>query len=105
MVNCLRRKTLAAVFISKMKNEEAENSDQPQNIQEIGVSAVDKATDENYLSELDAPVWSVISFEKRVGKNLKYADAAALLEKLVSEKISGLCIVTDEAAEKMSGDD
>jgi hypothetical protein len=87
-----------------MENEETENLGESQTSQEIVAPAERKVEDENPLSELDMPVWSVISFEKRIEKNLKYADAAALLEKLVGEKISGLCIITDEAAEKMSGE-
>lgn len=54
------------------------------------------------LSELDQPCWSVISFESRVGKNLSYAEARVLLEKLTGEKVSGLCIITDQAAERLS---
>lgn len=78
-----------------MENEEIEN----QNAQENVATA-----DRNSLSELDEQIWSVISFEKRVGKNLKYSEAAELLKKLVGEKVSGLCVITDEAAEKMSGE-
>lgn len=90
--------------MSKMENEETENPSEARTAQEIVVPAVEQVADENTLCELDEPRWSVISFEKRVGKNLKYPDAAAMLEKLASEKVSGLCIVTDEAAEKMSGE-
>lgn len=80
-----------------MENEETENPGELAAVRENNA-------DENPLSELDLPVWSVISFEKRVGKNLKYAQARELLEKFTGEKISGLCIITDEAAEKMSGE-
>ena len=83
-----------------MKNEETENQTELQN---TGENSAEKR--EDFTSELDAPVWSVISFEKRVGQNLNYADARAMLDKLVGEKVSGLCIITDEAAEKMSAND
>lgn len=82
-----------------MQNEETENPSESQTAQEIVAPTV-----ENPLSELDMPVWSVISFEKRIGENLKYDDAAAMLEKLVGAKVSGLCIITNEAAEKMFGE-
>ena len=78
-----------------MENEETENP----NAQKIIAP-----TDQSSLSELDEQIWSVISFENRVGKNLTYREAAALLEKLSGEKVSGLCVITDEAAEKMSGE-
>lgn len=103
MLKCICRKVDNGVIL-QMENEESENSDELQTIQEIAVPAVATVADENLLSELDQQIWSVISFEKRVGKNLKYADAASMLKELVGEKISGLCIVTDDAAEKMSGE-
>ncbi len=82
-----------------MENEETENPNKLNNVQEITAPII-----EDRLSELDTPVWSVISFEKRVGKNLTYSDARDLLDKLVVEKVSGLCIITDEAAEKIPGE-
>ncbi len=59
------------------------------------------AVEEDYKSELDAPVWSVVTFEKVAAKGLSYAEAAEKLEKLKSEKVSGLCVVTDEAAARL----
>jgi hypothetical protein len=49
-------------------------------------------------SELDEPVWSVISFERCESSRLTYAEATQKLAELESQRISGLCIVTDEAA-------
>lgn len=49
-------------------------------------------------SELDAPIWSVVSFERTEASNLNYADAAAKLADLEKQHVAGLCIVTDEAA-------
>lgn len=89
---------------NKMENEQTENANESQTAPENVVPAVGIPAENNSLSELDAPIWSVISFEKRVGKNLNYADAAAMLKKLIGAKVSGLCIITDEAAEKMSGE-
>ena len=53
-------------------------------------------------SELDKRVWSVITFDSRAASGLTYAQAAEKLEKLKAEKVSGLCIVTDEAAARIS---
>ncbi|CAN5675875.1 hypothetical protein BH20ACI4_BH20ACI4_19470 [soil metagenome] len=59
------------------------------------------AVEENYQSELELPVWSVITFDECAAGGLTYAQAAEKLEKLKSEKVSGLCIVTDEAAARV----
>lgn len=52
-------------------------------------------------SELRAPVWSVVSFEKCEASGLTYAQAEQKLSELEAQKISGLCIVTDEAAARI----
>jgi len=57
---------------------------------------------ETFSSELEAPRWSVVSFEKCVAKNLTYTEAAEKLKQLKSEKTSGLCIITDEAAGRIA---
>ena len=51
-------------------------------------------------SELLESRWSVISFEKCEASGLTYAAALQTMDELESNKISGLCIVTDEAAER-----
>jgi hypothetical protein len=56
---------------------------------------------EEFASELEAPRWSVVSFEKCAAKNLTYAEAAEKLKQLKAKKVSGLCIITDEAAERI----
>jgi len=53
-------------------------------------------------SELEMPIWSVITFDDIAASNLTYADAAEKLEKLKAEKVSGLCVVTDETAARMA---
>ena len=55
------------------------------------------------LSELRAPVWSVVSFEKCEAGGLTYAEAEQKLSELEAQKVSGLCIVTDEVAARISG--
>lgn len=52
-------------------------------------------------SELRAPCWAVVSFEKCVAGNLTYEQAADKLAALKAEKVSGLCIITDEAANRI----
>ncbi len=57
---------------------------------------------EDLSSEVNEPRWSVVSFEKRVAGNLVYAEAVERLEQLRAQKIAGLCIITDEAAARIS---
>ena len=60
-----------------------------------------KKTDDA-VSELNEPRWSVVSFEERAAQNLTYADAARKLAELAARKVAGLCVITDEAAERIS---
>ena len=52
-------------------------------------------------SELDMPIWSVVSFDKCEFSGLKYADAISKLTELESKKVAGLCIVTDDVAARI----
>ncbi len=56
---------------------------------------------EMFLSELAAMSWSVVSFDKREAGNLTYEQAEAKIQELIAQKFSGLCIITDEAAERI----
>ena len=49
-------------------------------------------------NELEQPRWAVISFERREGDALTYQQAVQMLKELESQKVTGLAIVTDEAA-------
>ena len=53
------------------------------------------------LSELHEPIWSLVSFEKRIAGNLTYDEAVAKMDELIPQKVPGLCILTDDAAAKM----
>ena len=59
---------------------------------------------EQGLDELHQPLWSVISFERCEAFGLIYDEAVRILEDLEVKGIAGLCIVTDNAAEKMSAE-
>lgn len=65
--------------------------------------AGEQAAENEVSSELGEPRWSVVSFESVAVHGLNYADAKNWLEKLQKQNISGLCIITDEAAARMSG--
>ncbi|HEY0429054.1 MAG TPA: hypothetical protein VGC76_14835 [Pyrinomonadaceae bacterium] len=57
---------------------------------------------EEFSSELNEPRWAVVSFEKTVAGNLTYAEAEQKRQQLENEKVAGLCIITDEAAARIS---
>ena len=53
-------------------------------------------------SELDMPIWSVVSFDKCEASGLTYRDAVAMLSEKEASGVYGLCIVTDEAAARIN---
>ena len=52
-------------------------------------------------SELDSPIWAVISFERVEANALDRVSAERLLLDLDKKGVAGLCIVTDEAAARI----
>lgn len=52
--------------------------------------------------ELDEPRWSVVSFDQMEAGGLTYSQASRLMAELESHNVAGLCIVTDQAAERMT---
>jgi len=66
---------------------------------ESGIKESESA--ESPIGELDAPIWSVISFERCEGSGLIYMEAVRKMNQLATEHVSGLCIVTDDAAARL----
>ena len=62
-----------------------------------------KKTDERNepVSELDMPIWSVVSFDQCEFSGLNYGEAIARMTELESKKVPGLCIVTDDVASRI----
>lgn len=54
------------------------------------------------LSELTEPIWAVISFDRVESSNIGYDEATALLKELELNGVAGLCVVTADAAERLS---
>lgn len=54
------------------------------------------------MGELNEGRWSVVSERGREAGGLAYADAAALVRRLLGERIYGTCVVTDEAAARLA---
>lgn len=65
-------------------------------------AAYENELDTESPSELDEPRWSVVSFERCEASHLSFADARIKLAELEAKKVAGLCIVTDEAAARVS---
>ncbi len=86
---------------AKMKNEKPEPEETP-TAQENIAPAEEDASDENFSGELNAPRWSVISFDECIASGLTYYQASDKLNELNTEKVSGLCIITDEAAHRVN---
>ena len=53
-------------------------------------------------SELFSGRWSLVSFDKCEASGLTYPEAAQRLAELDAHRIAGLCIVTDEAAARLT---
>ena len=64
--------------------------------------ASEKKEPEMATSELDMPRWSVVSFDKCEGSGLTYDAAAKMMEEKEAAGVYGLCIIADEAAERMN---
>lgn len=55
-------------------------------------------TETSHQSEMELPIWAVVSFDRVEGNGLTHSEALRLLEELEARSIAGLCLVTDEAA-------
>ena len=66
------------------------------------VSPAKKTAAKDFSSELEAPRWSVVSFDNCLASSLTYEAAEKKMKRFRAKKISGLCIVTDAAAERIA---
>lgn len=85
-----------------MKTKNIENQAE-ETTQENEVVPTGKSLNENFLSELQAPIWSVVSFEKIMHSSVNYDEAMQKMQELNEQKVSGLCIITDDAAQRLAG--
>lgn len=85
----------------EMNNKKTEPKKKPE-VSANSASSTEDIIKENFSGELNEPRWSVISFEKLIAGNLTYLQATDKLNELNAEKVSGLCIITDEAARRIS---
>jgi len=90
-----------------MKAEEEENQ-KPNKAQAArkkkNSSAAKSVSGANPSSELAEQHWSVVTFESRAASGLTYDEAVQKLDELRKENKFGLCIITDEAAERVKSE-
>ena len=67
-------------------------------------SAAKSISGKNPSSELAEQRWSVVTFESRAASGLTYDEAVQKLDELREENKFGLCIITDEAAERVKSE-
>jgi len=90
-----------------MKEEKEENQ-KPNKVQAArkkkNSSAAKSISGKNPPSELAEQRWSVVTFESRAASGLTYDEAVQKLDELREENKFGLCIITDEAAERVKSE-
>ena len=64
----------------------------------MSAETVQTQTNAEPSSELDSPIWAVISFERVEATDLDHSAAVRLMAELDSKKVAGLCMVTNDAA-------
>ena len=65
-------------------------------------SAAKSVSGANLPNELAERRWSVVTFESCTASGLTYDEAVQKLDELRKENKFGLCIITDEAAERVN---
>lgn len=88
-------------YIKVTKAMKAMKEENPKPDKPARKSAAEPGADEIFSSELNEPRWSVVSFETQLMGNLTYEQAAREIEEFKAKKVSGLCLITDEAAERI----
>lgn len=87
-----------------MAVEKKENPKEAKTVRNKKISSTVKenASTEDFPDELREAFWSVVSFEKCEASSLTYPEAEQRIKELEAQNISGLCIVTDETAARIS---
>lgn len=93
-------KFMSADAVRKMTDEE-ENQIELKTAQTEEAIQTENNSKEEVSFELSEPRWSVVTFESCAAKNLTYEQAFKMMQELKEQNVSGLCIVTDEAADRI----
>ena len=65
-------------------------------------TAQNVAPAEDFACELNQPYWSVVTYKSIAVSHLTYDEAAQWSADLKKEGVSGLCVITDEAASRIA---
>lgn len=87
--------------LEELINKAAEQAERQQTEGRRGPGGVDRSLDRPAENELDQHVWAVVSFDKVMARGVSYNHAAELLNRLASNGIPGLCIITADAAARV----
>lgn len=80
--------------IDEMETKHEEN--------EILETAQEVAPAEEVSSELSQPCWSVVTYKSIAVSHLTYDEAVQWAEDLKKQGVSGLCVITDAAAARVT---
>ena len=97
---CFEKVGKFEVRLNKMAVEEKENQAESEIAEENSEIAEENAECSHELRE---HFWSVVSFDECEANGLTYTEAEEKLAELAAQKVSGLCIITDEAAARIAG--
>jgi hypothetical protein len=92
---------MAYVKVPIKVKEKKEANKKPNKAASQDEGASNIAAHDDLPNELNEPRWSVVTFDRCAASNLTYSEAIQELEKLHAKHIAGLCIITDEAAERI----
>jgi hypothetical protein len=83
-----------SVILSQVMEMETESEKNQETAQEV-------APAEDFSSELNEPSWSVITYKSVAVSHLTYQEAQQWAEDLKKQGVSGICVITDEAAARV----
>lgn len=86
----------------KVKTKKEENKKAKKETDSREENSTSVALNNDLPGELNERRWAVVTFETCAANNLTYDEAAEKLQKLEAKKISGLCIITDDAAQRIA---
>lgn len=86
--------------VTLLAKEKMENNEEKE-LQEM--DQADELTEEveNFTSELDKSCWSIVTYNSVAVSHLTYQEAVKWADDLKKQGVSGLCIITDEAAKRV----
>ncbi|HRH40790.1 MAG TPA: hypothetical protein PKY82_04035 [Pyrinomonadaceae bacterium] len=83
-------------------DEMSANHEKDQQMETAQEVAPEAAETEYFSSELNQPCWSVVTYKSVAVSRLTYEEAAQWAEDLKKQGISGICVITDDAAARIA---